>query len=297
MSVRFLKQKCTSAEFKIELSDTEQVTLPPYRYSMNQRAEIRRQINEMIEIGVVEPSVSEYSSPVVLVKKQDGSWRMCVDLRQVNKKIKGDSYPLPHIKDCLHALNGAKWFICIDLNSGYWQFPIRKEDQHILAFITSDGLYHFTCMPFGIKTAPAFCQRAIDVVFSGLKWKCVICYQDDLIFFAPTFELLLERFRLGLQRLKEHNLTIKPSKCVFGVRSVKFLGHIVDNEGIKMDPEKIEALKMFPMPTCVRDIQVLMGFLGFYRPFYENLSVEGERLFRLLRKDVKFEMGDAERET
>ncbi|RWS19744.1 uncharacterized protein B4U80_09817, partial [Leptotrombidium deliense] len=146
--------RCKDVEFKIELTDDKPVKLNPYKYSLAMRKELQRQIDEMIELGVASPSISEYSSPVVMVKKADGEYRMCVDLRELNKKIKSDNYPLPHINDILHALNGACWFCVFDMNAGYWQIPIRKCDRHFLAFITQDTLCHFNLLPFGLKSAP-----------------------------------------------------------------------------------------------------------------------------------------------
>ncbi|RWS23235.1 hypothetical protein B4U80_04694 [Leptotrombidium deliense] len=255
------------------------------------RQELQRQINEMIELGVASPTISEYSSPVVMVKKADGEYRMCVDLREINKKIKGDNYPLPHINDILHALNGACWFCVFDMNAGYWQIPIRKSDRHFLAFITQDTLCHFNLLPFGLKSAPTFFQRVMDYVLSGLKWSIVVVYLDDLVVMGYSFDALIKNTGSVLQRFADFGLTIKASKCKFGVTAVTFLGHVISCKGIMMDRNKVSAILKMEPPTTKRDIRVFLGKVGFYGRFHKNLQVVAQPLTRRLRKDVEMGWG------
>ena len=188
---------------------------------------------------------------------------MCVDLRKVNSVIKHDVYPLPNINDALSALQGALFFCSLDMNSGYWQIPIKKEDREKTAFITQDGLYEFNYMPFGITTAPSFFQRTMDVVLAGLKWNSCMVYIDDIIVFAKNFNELLERLEKVLIRMREADLTLKPEKCSFGLRKIKFLGHVVDSDGIKMDPDKIEAVRNFKIPNNLTGIRSFLGLAGY----------------------------------
>ncbi|RWS23056.1 Pol polyprotein-like protein, partial [Leptotrombidium deliense] len=289
--------KCTVGEFTIDTTDDKPVRSAPYRYSQPMRDTINKQVDDLLKAGVIEPSNSDYGAPVVLVKKADGDWRMCVDLRQLNKKIKDDNYPMANIQDNLHALNGAKYFCVLDLNSGYFQIVIRKGDRYKTAFVTQDGLFHFKYMPFGIKSAPAFFQRNMDKVLGGLKWSKVVCYLDDVTPFGRTFEELLSNLDETLKAFQRANLTIKPSKCAFATQSISFLGHIVDSEGIKMDPEKIRAIIDFPEPRNVRDIQAFLGKVGYYRNFIEGLQVKLEPMTRLLRKNQTFDFGKEQRKS
>ncbi|RWS20918.1 Transposon Ty3-G Gag-Pol polyprotein-like protein, partial [Leptotrombidium deliense] len=283
--------RCKDVEFKILLTDDKPVKLNPYKYSLAMRQELQRQITEMIELGVASPTISEYSSPVVMVKKADGEYRMCVDLREINKKIKSDNYPLPHINDILHALNGACWFCVFDMNAGYWQIPIRKSDRHFLAFITQDTLCHFNLLPFGLKSAPTFFQRVMDYVLSGLKWAIVVVYLDDLVVMGHDFDALINNTGSVLQRFADFGLTIKASKCKFGVTSVTFLGHVISQTGIMMDRNKVSAILKMEPPTTRKDIRVFLGKVGFYGRFHKNLQVIAQPLTRRLRKDIDMGWG------
>ncbi|RWS00536.1 Retrovirus-related Pol polyprotein from transposon 17.6-like protein, partial [Dinothrombium tinctorium] len=270
---------CTITKCKIDTGEAQPVHQTPYRYSLSQREEIERQIQDLIEIGVVRPTKSPWSCPVVLVKKKDGSMRMCVDLRKVNSLVKADVYPLPNINDALTALQGSTYYALLDLNSGYWQIPIEENDCEKTAFITQDGLYEFTYLPFELKTVPSLFQRTMDTALHGLKWNSAIVCIDDIIVFAPTFELLLERLREVLKRLEEANLTLKPSKCIFGVQEIAFLGHVVAKDGIKMDPQKVTAFSNENDLTACIDKYILA--MSKETGFHSNATV-------LQRRDPAF---------
>ena len=282
---------CHDIEHNIDTGDSLPISRAPYRYSDPQRQEIRKQVGEMLEAGVISNSNSPWSSPVVLVKKKDGSYRMCVDLRKVNAVTKRDVYPLPNIEDALHSLRGAIYFSSLDLNNGYWQFPIKSSDREKTAFITQDGLYEFNKMPFGLTNAPALFQRAMDTILAGLKWNSCLVYLDDVVVFGPDFQTHLERLKLVFDRIREAGLTLKAKKCALGVKRMLFLGHIVDSEGIKMDPEKIVAVRDFPEPKTVTNIKSFIGLASYYRKFIKGFSKEIEPMTRLTRKNVEFSWG------
>ncbi|RWS00686.1 hypothetical protein B4U80_08953, partial [Leptotrombidium deliense] len=164
---------------------------------------------------------------------------------------------------------------------------IKEGDRYKTAFITQDGLFHFKYMPFGMNKAPAIFQRTMDKVLSRIKWNKVVNYFDDSVVIGPTFEIFLENLDIVLTRFGEANLTIKPSKCYFAVQSIKFLGHVVDSEGIRMDPDKVEAVKNYPRPQTIRNVREFSGFTGFYRDFLPNYASIMQPLYKLTKKNAK----------
>ncbi|GFX19565.1 hypothetical protein TNCV_2074731 [Trichonephila clavipes] len=195
----------------------------------------------MLDEGIVQPSESPWSSPIVLVRKKDGSWRFCVDYRKLNSVTKKDVYPLPRIDDTLDCLKGAMFFSSMDLRSGYWQIEIDEADREKTAFITPEGLYEFKVMPFGLCNAPATFERMMDNLLRHFKWTMCLCYLDDIIVFSETFEDHLIRLRLVLKCLQEAGLKLNSKKCLFAAQEVKILGHLVSSNGVRPDPDKIKA--------------------------------------------------------
>ena len=168
----------------------------------------------MLVKGVIEPSSSPSSAPVILVKKKDGSIRFCVDYRKLNNVTVKDSYPLPKIEDCLDALSGSQWFSTGDMASGYWQVEMQEEDKEKTAFSTGSGLYQFTVMPFGLCNAPATFERLMERVLVGLPWHILLIFLDDVIMHAKSFDEALRRLRLVFQRFRSANLKLSPKKCI-----------------------------------------------------------------------------------
>ena len=183
----------------------------PYAY----RDEADQQIQEMLANGIITPSVSPWSSPIVLVRKKNGDLRFCVDYRKLNQITVNDSHPLPFISDLLDSVKDAKYFSLLDLRSGYWQIPVAQEDRAKTAFVTQNGLYEFTRMPFGLKTAPATFQRAMEVILAGLTFEICLCYLDDVIVFGKTLTEHNDRLKTVLTRFRDNNLRVKLAKCVF----------------------------------------------------------------------------------
>lgn len=275
-------------EHSIELTNDKPIHLPPYRVSHAEKEIIRDQVDEMLELGVIRPSTSSWSAPVVLVKKKDGGIRFCVDYRKLNAITRKDVYPLPVIDDLLSHLGNARYFTSLDLLSGYWQIPIKEEDKDKTAFITPDGLYEFNVLPFGLTCAPASFQHLVDTVLAGLKWKKALVYLDDIIVKGETFEEMVNNLRAVLNRLREAGLTLKPSKCHFGMTEIGVLGHIVNRDGIAPDPNKVKAIKNFPPPKKLKDVQSFLGLANYYRKFIKDFSKIAKPLHSLTKKDVKF---------
>lgn len=245
------------------------VRLPFYRQPPHLRAEIDRQVNEMLEQGIVEPSNSIWHSPVVLVKKKDGSYRFAVDYRQLNKITKPIAHPLPRLESVFDAIGAenAQFFTSIDLASSYWQIPMDPSTKFKSAFITHDGIYEFNRMAFGLKNAPMSFQFFISTLMRNLNWKHVLCYIDDILIFSKTFDDHLDHLRQVFERLRGASLTLKPSKCHFAVPSLTYLGHTISKAGIALDPSNTDAVRTFPVPKNQRDVRSFFGLANFYRRF------------------------------
>ena len=272
----------------IDTGDARPIKQSPYRASQAQRAEIETHISNMLEQGIIKVSSSPWSSPVVLVKKKDGSTRFCVDDRKLNAVTRKDSYPLPRIDDVLDSLTGSKYFTTLDLQSGYHQVAMSPDSQDKTAFVTHAGVYSYDVMSFGLCNAPPCFQRLMSRVLHGLEWRICLVYIDDVIVFAPSLDEHLSRLQLVFDRLRQANLKLKPSKCYFAKASVNFLGFVVSAAGISPDPEKISAVKSFPTPKSVKDIRSFLGLANYYRRFVHNFAKIASPLNRLTRKDVPF---------
>ncbi|UYV75954.1 K02A2.6-like [Cordylochernes scorpioides] len=273
---------------RIHTGDHHPIKQRPYRVSKREREIMQKEVDTMLERKVIQPSESPWSAPVVLVKKKDGTWRFCVDFRRLNHITKKDVYPLPRIDDVLDHLSSARYYSTMDLKTGYWQVEVDERDREKTAFVTPDGLYEFMVMPFGLCNAPATFERMMDNVLMGLKWNICLCYLDDIVVYSDTFEEHLERLSKVLSCLQQAGLTINPDKCLFGSTRIKILGHVVDKDGIQPDSEKVEAIKKFPVPKSVCDIQSYLGLCSYYRRFIKNFSKIAAPLQILLKKDQKF---------
>lgn len=279
---------------KIELLPgmEEPVKSRAYRVSHKENEYIREQLDEMLEAGIITPSQSPWSSPVVLVKKRDGTRRFCVDYRKLNSKTKPTRYPLPLIDEILTYLGGCKFFTTLDLLSGYWQLELEESSREYTAFITNFGQFQFTVTPFGLCNAPGSFSELADRVFHDMKWKDVLIYLDDVIIFSKTVEEHLKKLDKVFERLRRANLTLKPSKCQYLKEHIGILGYEVDKDGIYPSKEKTAALREIPTPKRLRDVQSFLGAAGYYRKFIRQYSVISRPLHDLTKKDVKFHWGE-----
>ena len=235
--------------------------------------EVREHIAEMLAADAIRPSSSPFSSNVVIVRKKDWSIRFCIDFRKLNQRTIGDAYAIPRIEDSLHLLVGSKFFTKLDLKAGYWQVELKEADKAKTAFQVGNlGFYECNRMPFGLCNAPATFQRLMERAMGDINLRDCLIYLDDIIIFSDTFEAHLDRLEAVFQRLHTYNLKLKASKCEFFKKEVTYLGHVVSTEGIKTDPEKIRALKDWPVPKSVKDVRKFLGFTGYYRRFIKGFS-------------------------
>ena len=272
---------------RIDTGATPPIRQPPRRLPIHRREEAQRQVDQMLADGVIEPSHSPWSSPVVLVRKKDGTVRFCVDYRRVNAATLKDAYPIPRIEDNLDALEGARWFSTLDLASGYWQVRMAEEDKEKTAFGTQSGLYQFTVMPFGLCNAPATFERLMERLLRGLQWQVAVVYLDDVIVWGRTFEEHHQRLTTVLERFRTAGLKLKPKKCDLFRREVSFLGHLVSAVGVRTDPDKVAAIRGWPRPANVTQVRSFLGLASYYRRFIAHFAEIARPLHALTNKSPR----------
>ena len=273
----------------INTGDAKPIKQRPRRHPIINQQEIDKQVKDLEERGVIEPSSSPWASNVVLVKKKDGTKRLCIDYRDLNEVTIKDAYPVPRIDETLDALGSAKWFSTLDLSSGYWQVALDEEAQDKSTFVVRNGLYRWKVMPFGLTNAPATFERLMEKVMRGLQWEVLLIYLDDIIVFGRTVEEEIQRLRLCFSRLRDANLKLKPSKCFLFQTSVLYLGHIVSAEGVATDPQKVTAIDEWPRPQCKKEVRSFLGLTSYYRRFVKGFAGIAAPLHALTGKSARFE--------
>lgn len=255
---------------------------------------VNKELEKMLAEGIIEPSNSPWASPIVMVKKPDGSYRFCVDYRQLNRVSIPDAYPLPFVSATLDKLRDARYLTTLDVKSAYWQIPLSPSSKPLTAFVIPNrGLYHFNRMPFGLQNAPATWQRFIDRVIGVDLEKYVFVYLDDVIICTPTFELHLEILSKVLNRIIDAGLTLNREKCHFCKQELRYLGYIVNSSGLLVDPSKVEAIVNLPTPRNVTEVRRIVGLASWYRRFIPKFSSIAAPLTNLLRKNQKFIWDDS----
>ena len=260
---------------------------PLRRLSEALKDTVKSEVQRMLHQDVIRPSASPWSSPVVMVKKKDGSWRFCIDYRKLNAVTHRDAYPLPRIDVTLDSLVRCKYFTILDLASGYWQVAVEESDKQKTAFSTPQGHFEFNVMPFGLTNAPATFQRLMECVLSGLTYKQCLIYLDDIIVFSTTFDEHIERLTHVFQALRAAHLQLKLSKCTFMQKEVVYLGHIVSADGVKPDPRKVSAVLDSQAPSNVKELRHFFGLTNYYCKFISSYANIADPLYKLLKGNKK----------
>ncbi|GJW48284.1 putative reverse transcriptase domain-containing protein [Tanacetum coccineum] len=280
-------------EFQIDLiPGAAPVARAPYRLAPSEMKELSDQLKELSDKGFIRPSSSPWGAPVLFVKKKDGSFRMCIDYRELNKLTVKNRYPLPRIDDLFDQLQGSSIYSKIDLRSGYHQLRVREEDIPKTAFRTRYGHYEFQVMPFGLTNAPAVFMDLMNRVCKPYLDKFVIVFIDDILIYSKNKQEHAEHLKLILELLKKEQLYAKFSKCEFWIPKVQFLGHVIDSQGIHVDPAKIESVKDWASPKSAMEIHQFLGLAGYYRRFIEGFSKIAKPMTKLTQKKIKFDWSD-----
>ena len=275
--------------------NVESVYVKPYRLPVFQKGEIKRQIDEMLKEGIIEPCSSEWSSPVLLVpKKMDSSgekkWRLVIDYRKLNNVIQDDRFPLPNITEIIDSLSGSIYFSHLDLKNGYYQCDLTPESRKYTAFCSVQ--YQMTRMPMGLKTSPSSFSRMMTMAMTGLTYEKCLVYLDDLIVYGKNLQDHNKNLMDVFSRLRKVNLKLNPVKCDFLKKEILYLGHVVSCDGILPDPEKISVIKKYPVPKSTDEIKRFVAFANYYRKFIKNFAKLARPLNDMCRKHVNFEWNE-----
>lgn len=286
-SIKNTKLGCTNI-----IEHTIETNSPPikskyYPVSPFMQKKIDEELEKMLELGVLERSTSGWSSPILMVPKKDSTYRFCVDFRKLNSVSEKWAYPLPIMSDILDKLGNAKYITTLDIQSAYWQIKLSDSSKKYTAFtVPNRGLFHFNRMPFGLSNAPATFQFLVDRLFGDLEF--VFKYLDDIVIVTPDYDTHVKVLQEVLTRLTNANLTLNKDKCYFCKSELKFLGYVINRQGLLVDPEKVSAIVQLPRPKTVKEVRRLIGMIMWYRKYIANLSAIIEPLTNLTRKNVKF---------
>lgn len=282
---------------KIKTTDESPIYTKSYRYPYVHRDEVRTQISDMLEQGIIRPSESAWSSPIwVVPKKTDASgikkWRIVIDFRKLNDKTIDDKYPIPNINDVLDKLGKCQYFTTLDLASGFYQVEMDADDIHKTAFNVENGHFEFLRMPMGLKNSPSTFQRVMDNVLRDLQNVICLVYLDDIIVFSTSLQEHMINLEKVFQRLRESNFKIQMDKSEFLKLETAYLGHIISKDGIKPNPDKITAIQNYPLPRTSKDIKRFLGLLGYYRKFIPDFAKLTKPMTQCLKKGSKIIFSD-----
>ncbi|CAF0886678.1 unnamed protein product [Brachionus calyciflorus] len=264
---------CNYTVHSIDTQGSEPIREPPRRVPFHMKEEIKKQLDELLEAGIIEPSNSEWATALVPIKKKTG----------------GISYPITRLDETTDKFFGIEVFTTLDMASGYYQVKMDPKDKEKTAMATSFGLYHFVRMPFGLTNAPATFQRMVDKALTGLIGKICLVYLDDIIVYSRTVEQHIEHLKLIFDRLRQAALKFNRKKCFFMKRQVIYLGHVVNSDGLFPCEDKVKAIKAFKIPRTIKQLQNFLGLKGYYRKFIRDYSKIASPLFKATKKGKKFE--------
>ncbi len=279
---------CTIEEHFVDMQGFPPCKASLGRLSYWEEAEVKRQIDVLVELGKMKHSSSEYACRVTLPVKKDGSRRFCGDYRPLNAQTRRDSFPMPLVEDVISQLGNSSWFTALNLQSSFWQIRMAPEDMKKTALITKTELYDWTVMPFGLKNATSMFTKTMSEVFKDLDSNFLKIFVDDLNVHNESWEEHLQHLGIVMYKLKEVNLKLNPNKCCFAAKSITFLGHVVSKEGTKLDLGKIKVVLHFPQPKTITNVRSFLGLTGYYQNYVRSYSRLAALLFELTRKDVNF---------
>lgn len=269
---------------RIDTGPCPPIAQSPRRIDMHVEEEVEKLVEGLKDKGIIEPCHSPWNSPIVVVRKKCGAIRMCIDYRRLNAISKRPIYPIPDSKQLFDCVGGATYFSTLDLSMGYYQIPLDNLDTNKTAFTTKSGQYQFTRMPFGLSGAPATFQRVMSDILREFNWKSCVIYLDDVLVFGNTLDEHNQRLAAVFNRFLQAGLKLSPSKCNFMRKEVKYLGHVMNSQGVATDPEKIEAIRSWPKPTSNSELHTFVGLCGYYRRFIKEFATIIRPLEDLLRK-------------
>ena len=268
------------------------IYVPCYRLAHSQKEKASESIKEMLKQGIITESNSPWNSPMLVVPKRDGSYRIVIDYRKLNSLTATDPYPVPSLRDLISSIGENTVFSTLDMLQGYLQVPLDEQSKPLTGFSSSLGHFEFTRMPFGLKSSPITFCRLVDQVFRGLIGTACIIYIDDIVILGKTIEDHLNNLELVLQRLQKAGLKIKISKCSFLKKEVEYLGHTLTQTGVKVNQEKIRAIHSYPTPTNAKAIKSFLGLASFYRKFIKDFAHIASPMSDLLKENTPFEWGE-----
>jgi predicted aspartyl protease len=277
-------------QLKIDTGDATPVKSRFYRASPEQKREIERQVKELLDHGIISRSTSDWLSPVILVRKPNNTWRMCVDYRGLNKLVKPIYFPLPRHSDVVDTLGESKAsiFSTLDLAQAFFQTELDPATKHRSAFIVSNGVYEWNRVPFGLSNSPASFGIVMSQVLRDFLYVFALVYADDILLYSPDYSSHKKHLSTVFDQLRKCGLTLKPTKCTLGAANVKFLGHVFSKAGVAVDPDKTKAIRTFPTPENATQVKAFLGLCQYYRKFCKKFSHICSPLTALLRKDAKF---------
>lgn len=263
----------------------------PYRLTWTEEAQLRKELDHLLELGLIKPSKGEWTSPVLFVGKKDGSLRLCVDYRRLNKITVKDHFPLPFIDELVDSMGGARYFSTLDAASGYWQVPVHENSIHKTGFVTKYGVFDWCVLPFGLTSAPATFQRLMTQILQPLLGKCVHVFIDDIIIYSRTLEEHVQHLEQVFKICKDTNLRIKLAKCTFASDNVEYLGHQITRDGLKPTDRNVKKVLDMSVPKNKSDVRSFLGMVGYYRRFIPDFANKARAIQQLTRSKVDFVWG------
>lgn len=278
-------------EARIDLLVDKYCIKRPYRCTIEDKKEIEEQVTRLLEKNLIEESYSPFAAPVTLAFKKDENrkCRLCIDFRDLNKIIIPQAQPFPLIDDLIMKTRNCKYFTTLDINSAFWSIPLRVEDRKKTGFVTQDGHFQWTCLPFGLKTSPAIFQRILCNILRKHNLKDFTeNYIDDILIFSESFEEHIEHIERVLKAIINEGFRLKLKKCTLAAKSIKYLGHIIENNTVRPVKDNLISIKNFPTPKTQKNIRQFLGKINFYHEYIPKSSIRLDPLHKLLRKDEKF---------